>query len=145
MQPDSPALDPVCRMTVDPQTAPAQMEYQGKTYYFCNPHCLTRFQADPQKYLSGKKEPMSLSLAPQAADRIAIEAGKVSKSPLDSLAGCGDGRSRIPMRSADRLRDDLVNNAEPQHVVGGDFHVGGSVLRLRGVEQPLQRIQLFAQ
>src|SRR5579875_3690627 len=26
-------------------------EYQGKTYYFCCPPCVAKFQADPQKYL----------------------------------------------------------------------------------------------
>ncbi len=26
-------------------------EYQGKTYYFCCPHCPQKFQADPTKYL----------------------------------------------------------------------------------------------
>jgi len=26
-------------------------EYQGKTYYFCCPHCPDKFKADPQKYL----------------------------------------------------------------------------------------------
>lgn len=26
-------------------------EYQGKTYYFCCPHCPEKFQADPAKYL----------------------------------------------------------------------------------------------
>ena len=27
--------DPVCGMTVDPQSASHKMEYEGKTYYFC--------------------------------------------------------------------------------------------------------------
>src|SRR5437773_2136063 len=72
MQPDSPAIDPVCGMSVDPKTAPAQTTFQGKTYYFCNPHCLTKFQADPQKYLSGQIEPMTLGMtpAPSAAQYI---------------------------------------------------------------------------
>jgi YHS domain-containing protein len=26
-------------------------DYQGKTYYFCCPHCPERFSADPSKYL----------------------------------------------------------------------------------------------
>ena len=35
--------DPVCDMEVDPQTAPAKSEYQGKTYYFCCPECKPEF------------------------------------------------------------------------------------------------------
>jgi YHS domain-containing protein len=27
-------------------------EYQGKTYYFCCPHCVQKFDADPTKYLT---------------------------------------------------------------------------------------------
>lgn len=26
-------------------------DYQGKTYYFCCPHCPQKFQADPPKYV----------------------------------------------------------------------------------------------
>ncbi len=43
--------DPVCGMTVDPARAAGKYEYQGQTYYFCNPKCEERFKADPEKYL----------------------------------------------------------------------------------------------
>jgi Cu+-exporting ATPase len=45
-------VDPVCKMFVTPETAAAKYEYNGTTYYFCNPGCKTKFAADPQKYLS---------------------------------------------------------------------------------------------
>ena len=54
------AVDPVCGMTVDPKTAPAQTTHDGKSYYFCCPHCLKKFETNPQSYLAGKREPMSL-------------------------------------------------------------------------------------
>ncbi len=44
--------DVVCGMDVDPDSAPAQTEYEGKTYYFCAPGCKNDFEADPAKYLS---------------------------------------------------------------------------------------------
>jgi len=44
--------DPVCGMMVDPAKAPAKVEYQGQTYYFCNPSCLKKFQATPDTYLA---------------------------------------------------------------------------------------------
>lgn len=44
------AIDPVCRMEVDPATAPAKSEYQGQTYYFCAPGCKREFDKDPSKY-----------------------------------------------------------------------------------------------
>ena len=43
--------DPVCNMDVDPTTARGSAEYKGHTYYFCSPGCVTRFNADPEKYL----------------------------------------------------------------------------------------------
>ena len=45
------ALDPVCKMEVDPKTAAAEAEYQGQTYYFCAPGCKAAFERDPERYL----------------------------------------------------------------------------------------------
>ena len=45
--------DVVCGMQVDPKTAAAKSEYQGKTYYFCSAGCKKKFDANPQQY-SGK-------------------------------------------------------------------------------------------
>jgi Cu+-exporting ATPase len=53
----SPAVDPVCGMTVDPATARASTVYEGKQFYFCCPHCLAKFQADPHKYLHPSEPP----------------------------------------------------------------------------------------
>ncbi|HEX3034306.1 MAG TPA: heavy metal translocating P-type ATPase [Thermodesulfobacteriota bacterium] len=44
--------DPVCGMDVDPESAAGSYEYEGKTYFFCNPSCLKKFQTDPAKYLT---------------------------------------------------------------------------------------------
>ena len=44
------AIDPVCGMSVDPATAPAKAEHQGKTYYFCSDECKTKFQQEPDRY-----------------------------------------------------------------------------------------------
>ncbi|MGY5394940.1 heavy metal translocating P-type ATPase [Acinetobacter sp. NigerLNRRAM0016] len=43
-------IDPVCGMTVDPNTE-LKTDYQQQTYYFCNPSCLDKFKADPEFYL----------------------------------------------------------------------------------------------
>ncbi|MGA7749051.1 MAG: heavy metal translocating P-type ATPase, partial [Gallionella sp.] len=44
-------IDPVCGMTVSPDTKLRHV-YEGKTYLFCNPKCLAKFSADPDKYLN---------------------------------------------------------------------------------------------
>ncbi|MDL1890297.1 heavy metal translocating P-type ATPase [Nitrospirales bacterium NOB] len=55
-------IDPVCGMTVEPATAAGSFPYHGTTYYFCCQGCLTKFQADPQRYLS----PSTAATAPKA-------------------------------------------------------------------------------
>ncbi len=48
-------IDPVCGMTVKPETAAGSHEYKGTTYYFCAIGCLNKFQSDPESYLQPKK------------------------------------------------------------------------------------------
>ena len=58
-------LDPVCGMTVNPDSAAGSFEYQGKTYYFCSTHCLHRFQQNPESFLN--PQPISIVPAPKPA------------------------------------------------------------------------------
>lgn len=46
------ATDPVCGMTVDPETAAGKAEYKGKTYYFCSEGCRKAFEENPERYVS---------------------------------------------------------------------------------------------
>lgn len=48
----SKETDPVCGMTVDPTTAAASVEHQGRRYYFCGEGCAVAFRADPGKYVN---------------------------------------------------------------------------------------------
>jgi Cu+-exporting ATPase len=45
------AVDPVCKMTVEPAKAAAQSTYRGQTYYFCAVSCKQQFDREPEKYL----------------------------------------------------------------------------------------------
>ena len=45
------ATDPVCGMAVAVDGAKETAEYGGVTYYFCNPGCRQRFEADPARYV----------------------------------------------------------------------------------------------
>jgi Cu+-exporting ATPase len=52
-------------MTVDPAHAAGSASFEGQKYFFCSPHCVQQFQADPRRYLlQGKKEPMPAPAAP---------------------------------------------------------------------------------
>ncbi len=46
--------DPICGMDVDPVTAAASDVHEGQTYYFCSPHCLAEFLADPTRYTQAR-------------------------------------------------------------------------------------------
>ncbi len=65
-------LDPVCGMTISRDRAAGSSDYDGTTYYFCNPHCKTKFDANPEQYLGGKRP------APKAAP-----AGAMYVCPMD--------------------------------------------------------------
>ena len=48
------AVDPVCRMEVDPGQARAEglfTELKGTTWFFCTPACKQEFDTDPAVYL----------------------------------------------------------------------------------------------
>jgi len=47
------AIDPVCKMDVDEETAQWKSDYKGTMYYFCAPGCKASFDKDPEKYLHG--------------------------------------------------------------------------------------------
>lgn len=46
------AVDPVCKMEVDPKKAAATAEHNGKTYYFCRQDCKDKFEMEPERYAS---------------------------------------------------------------------------------------------
>jgi Cu+-exporting ATPase len=50
-------------MTVSPDTKLRHV-HEGKTYLFCNPKCLAKFSADPDKYLNPVPTPASTTISP---------------------------------------------------------------------------------
>jgi Cu+-exporting ATPase len=45
------ATDPICGMTVDPNSAAGSYEHNGQTYYFCSQHCVAKFKENPATYV----------------------------------------------------------------------------------------------
>jgi Cu+-exporting ATPase len=43
--------DPVCGMQMEEKEAKAEMEYEGKKFYFCSEECKDLFSMNPAKYL----------------------------------------------------------------------------------------------
>jgi len=49
------AIDPVCEMTVDPESAAAKREYGGKTYFFCGLGCAKAFDRKPDAFVDANR------------------------------------------------------------------------------------------
>ncbi len=54
--PEGEFVDPVCGMSVAPETAAGKYDFEGKTYYFCSTGCLSKFRQNPRAFLEEKKE-----------------------------------------------------------------------------------------
>jgi Cu+-exporting ATPase len=63
-------IDPVCGMTVQPQTAAGSHEYAGKTYYFCSAGCLTKFRQAPAAFLTPPAQRVKAPLAVPAGSKV---------------------------------------------------------------------------
>jgi P-type Cu+ transporter len=45
-------MDPVCGMSVSPETAQHRLEHRGETFFFCSARCKERFAAEPTHWLT---------------------------------------------------------------------------------------------
>ncbi|GMV05181.1 MAG: hypothetical protein AMXMBFR53_14600 [Gemmatimonadota bacterium] len=50
------AHDEVCGMEIDAEGAAAEVDFQGKTYYFCSDRCRRMFEEHPDRYVPVKDE-----------------------------------------------------------------------------------------
>src|ERR1041384_3442616 len=57
-------IDPVCHMTVDPQSSAGSFEHEGQTYHFCSKHCLKKFSENPAQFLQPQTQLISLKRVP---------------------------------------------------------------------------------
>jgi len=65
--------DPVCGMTIPPESAAGTHQHAGMTYYFCSTSCLDRFKANPEAFL----QPSAMT------DRAPAPAGTQYFCPMD--------------------------------------------------------------
>jgi YHS domain-containing protein/uncharacterized membrane protein YraQ (UPF0718 family) len=54
-QPMAEAMDPVCGMTVNPETAAAKREYEGASYYFCGTGCAKAFDLKSDAFVDSSR------------------------------------------------------------------------------------------
>ncbi len=61
-KPSTETRDPVCGMIVDPAAGKPQLEYGGHTYHFCCSGCRTKFEAEPEAYLTARDPVCGMSV-----------------------------------------------------------------------------------
>src|SRR5215475_1341625 len=71
--PAKTARDPVCGMSVNPETSRHRFDYDGATYHFCCNGCRTKFETDPLKYLDKSKS---------EAPNVPVAAGTIFTCPM---------------------------------------------------------------
>ncbi|MBR7783142.1 heavy metal translocating P-type ATPase [Undibacterium sp. LFS511W] len=93
--PAKPAKDPVCGMSVVREGA-LQSRWRGVAYYFCSPHCQTRFDAAPENFVQTRKViPLAGGMAVAAAP-----VKPVSPAALQAAsASCCGGHAKETMVS----------------------------------------------
>jgi len=93
------AKDPVCGMDVDPATATLKLEHAGEIFYFCSAHCLEKFRAHPDLFLSATPVTREAYLSTRALPQI----GAPPAASGSTLAGNSDERYYVcPMCPAER-------------------------------------------
>ena len=88
-------LDPVCRMGVDPASAPEHEAFKGHDYYFCSPACHTAFRQDPYHYTRGgrRSDRLDLRVSEDSRERAAghlrgaFRKGRIDDQELEERVG----------------------------------------------------------
>ena len=68
--------DPVCGMKVNPTSAKYSCEHDGRQYFFCGQRCLTKFQAEPTKYLQSSHEHRAPEAHPQHGSQRSVRSSR---------------------------------------------------------------------
>jgi len=51
-------VDPVCRMLVSPESAPAHLTFKDNNYYFCSFECAQKFSSQPKLFIKNSSSPI---------------------------------------------------------------------------------------
>jgi P-type Cu+ transporter len=84
-------IDPICGMSVDPDSAAAKFEHAGTTYYFCNVSCKQKFASDPDRSLAEGPGSMSghneMQPSSHVSPMVGIARNKSVPEQIDPVCG----------------------------------------------------------
>jgi Cu+-exporting ATPase len=105
-EPITSVIDPVCRMTINPANADLKTFYQGNTFYFCGPHCLSQFESTPEIFLN----PKQLNPTPVSNNQV----GLYTCPMHPEIQQQGPGTCPICGMALEPLNISLDNQADPE-------------------------------
>jgi P-type Cu+ transporter len=114
MEDSSSAIDPVCKMTIDPSTARGgSFVYREKAYYFCNPRCRERFSAAPESFLSRESVPELVPIKTETSH----PSGTLYTCPMDpEIQQMGPGTCSICGMALEPMVASQTDDANPELV-----------------------------
>ena len=88
------AVDPVCGMTVDEQTAPATTVHRGTRYYFCAPGCKRTFETNPEKVL--REHPKGMGTGSPPVQMVSL----TPRRPKPDAVAASVAKPNVPMTAS---------------------------------------------
>ncbi|HEU5402519.1 MAG TPA: HAD-IC family P-type ATPase, partial [Terriglobales bacterium] len=102
-------IDPVCGMKVDPANARGgSFDHKGTTYYFCNPRCKEKFQAEPEKFLDPSYKPGIHAMSGMV--QLGAKPVTIGAAPVSSSTAVHEPASHGPHA---RVKTDLAQENAP--------------------------------
>ncbi|MCW5968664.1 MAG: heavy metal translocating P-type ATPase [Blastocatellales bacterium] len=127
------AIDPICGMTVDTQSAAGVSERDGQMYYFCSTGCKAKFDAEPQGV--AEKQSQSGCCSTKAAEAVAppqtgccgggagtavqLNAHGAAEQPLHQIGGAGRRTNPVQQGAAHGAHIHTTAGADRSEQVGG--------------------------
>jgi len=141
--------DPVCGMTVKPETAADSFEYDGRTYYFCSAHCLDKFKANPPGFLKkqSSEPPVLVQVDPALARSGDTEVytcpmhPEVRQNKPGPCPKCGMALERVaPQKPAEKIEYTCPMHPQIVRDAPGNCPICGMALEPRTVHSTTKRI-----
>ncbi len=94
-------IDPICGMTVNPETAADKYEHKGETIYFCSNGCMEKYVSQLKKSINEMNVPAK-STIPEQKGKIAVSAAQMTTAPETSLKDPVCGMTVTPESSVEQ-------------------------------------------
>lgn len=139
MKDDASHTDPVCGMKVDPQSAAGSHVHDGQNYFFCSQGCLSKFRADPPRYL--RAEPAKPEQASRSGKYTCPMHPEIVQDGPGTCPKCG--MALEPMDPAEQSGDDAEYHDMRRRFVVGAIFAAPIFLIAMGAMLPLAGLAHF--